>query len=70
MAAAIVMESDTCPVHPHSAREICKSFALPWDNTRGRCMSSNTESAGVAHGTSDRAKNQLRTSLRKTDKDK
>ena len=67
MAAAIAM-SDTCPVHPHSPREVCKSFASPWDNIRGGCM--DTESVAVSLGTSGRAKTQSRTSSKKADNDK
>lgn len=70
MAAAIAMESDTCPVHPRSLREICKSLASPReDNSRGRCMLPNMELAG-ALGTPGRARTQSHTPLRKAGNDK
>lgn len=70
MAAAIAIESNTCPVHPRSLREICKPFAPPQDNTQGRCMLPSTEFAGVAFGTFGRAKTPSRTSSRRAGNDK
>lgn len=69
MAAAIAIESGTCPVHPHSLREICKLSASPRDNTLGRCMLPNMASA-AALDTFGRARTQSRTPPRKAGNDK
>lgn len=70
MAAATAMESDTCPVHPNSPREIRRPFASLRDNTRGRCMLPNMASAEVEVDPFGKAKTQSRTSPRKAGNDK
>ena len=70
MAAAISIESDTCPVHPNSQQVIYKSLASLRDSTPGKRMLPSTESAGAVLGTFGTARPQSRTPPKKPGNDK